>query len=81
MPQSPTKRNTNSPSGGKAITPGTPFDACVGVNCFTTAGVSTVTWLDGSTSTFYFNLGNNALQITNIAAGGTSAGFLALYND
>lgn len=71
----------NSPSVGRDITPGTPFKACAGVNCYTTAGVGTVTWLDGSTSSFYFTLGNNACQITNVASGGlTASGLTALYN-
>lgn len=81
MAQQPVKRELNSPCKGVAIVAGTPFDGCIGVNCYTTAGVGTVTWLDGSTSSFYFNLGNNACQITNIAAGGlTAAGLTALYN-
>jgi len=42
---------------------------------------STVTWLDGSTSSVYFVQGSaNPFQITNIAAGGDSSGFVALYN-
>lgn len=81
MAQHINKREINSPSSGKAITPGTPFRACAGVNCYTTAGVGTVTWLDGTTSSFYFQLGNNACQITNVASGGlTASGLTALYN-
>lgn len=79
MAQSPVNRNVNGPVAGRVITPDTPFNACVGVNC-AVAGASTVTWLDGSTSSFYFVVGNNALQITNIASGGASSGFIALYN-
>ena len=79
MTQYPVSRNINPPSKGIAITPDTPFDPCNGVNC-ATAGASTVTWLDGTTSTFYFVQGTNALQITNIASGGDSSGFVALYN-
>lgn len=81
MPQHINKREVNSPGIGRAITPGTPFKACIGVNCYTTAGVGTVTWLDGSTSSYYFQLGNNDLQITNVASGGlAAAGLTALYN-
>jgi hypothetical protein len=77
-----TSRNINSPSDGLEITPGTPFPACVAVNC-ASAGSGTVTWAGtGRTTTFYFTLGNNALQITNVSADGLTAdGLVALYND
>lgn len=79
MAQSPVNRNTNSAVKGIAITPDTAFDPCIAVNC-TTAGASTVTWLDGSTSSYYFVQGINPIQITNIASGGGASGFIALYN-
>jgi len=80
MAQSPVNRNINTAVAGVAITPGTPFDPCTAVNC-AVAGASTVTWLDGSTSSVYFVQGSaNPFQITNIAAGGDSSGFVALYN-
>jgi hypothetical protein len=72
-------RYTHAFSKGVAIVPGTPFRPCQGVNV-TTAGTGTVTWLDGTTSTFYFPVGNSEIQITNVAAAGLSAATLvALY--
>lgn len=79
MAQSHVNRNINSAVAGKAITPNTPFDPCIAVNC-ATAGASTVTWLDDSTSSYYFVQGINPIQIKNIASGGDSSGFVALYN-
>jgi len=79
MSQHPVNRDINGPVKGEAITPDTPFKPCAGVSC-AVAGASTVTWLDGSTSSYYFLQGPNALQITNIASGGDASGFVALYN-
>ena len=74
------KRHTNSPTKGVAIADSTDFAPCIGVNA-ATAGALTVTWLDGSTSSFYFAQGNNAIQIQKVGAGAAAAGLIALYND
>jgi len=63
---------------GVAITPATPFTACRAVNC-DSAGSATVTWFDGTTSTYYFELGNNPISIKNVAAGGSQGNLVALY--
>ena len=80
MAQSPVKRSVNSATGGRAIADSTTFDGCIAVNC-ATAGALTVTWLDGSTSSYYFTQGNNAIQITKVGTGAAAAGLIALYND
>jgi len=72
------RRSTHTAEKGVAITPGTPFSPCRAVNCGS-AGASTVTWPDGSTSSYYFVLGTNILSITNIASGGAGSDFVALY--
>lgn len=72
-------KSLNTSTKGVAVTPDTPFAPCFAVNA-AVAGASTVTWLDGTTSSYYFVVGNNPIQIQNIASGGTSSGFVALYN-
>ncbi len=78
MAQSPEKRNIASASGGKAIVADVSFDGCRAVNC-ATAGSSTVTWIDGSSTTYYFTQGINPIQITLVASGGAASGLVALY--
>ena len=67
-------------TGGKDITPGTPFDVCRAVNCETAGAAESVTWADGSTSALYFIQGYNPVQLTNISASNLDAsGLVALY--
>jgi hypothetical protein len=80
MAQHPVNRNTNSSTKGIAIADGTAFDPCSAVNC-ATAGPLTVTWLDGSTSSYHFVAGDNHIQITMVGTGGAAAGLIALYNN
>ncbi len=72
-------KNTNPATKGVAISVDTPFFPCASVNA-AVAGASTVTWLDGTTTSYYFTQGVNPIQIQNIASGGASSGFIALYN-
>jgi hypothetical protein len=72
-------KNLNTATKGVAIVADTPFAPCVAVNCGT-AGISTVTWLDDSTSTYYFGLGINPIQIKLVASGGAASDLVALYN-
>jgi hypothetical protein len=72
-------KNINSATKGVAIVADTPFSPCIAVNC-ATAGASTVTWLDDTTSSLYFIQGYNPVQIKNVAGGGAAAGLVALYN-
>ena len=70
----------NAPTKGVAIAENVPFPACVAVNA-TTPGALTVTWLDDTTSSYYFVAGSaNPCQIKMVGAGGTAAGLIALYN-
>ncbi len=72
-------KNTNGATKGVAIADSTAFAPCVGVNC-ATAGPLTVTWLDGTTSSYYFVQGVNPVQIQMVGAGAAAAGLIALYN-
>ena len=67
---------------GVAIADRTPFPPCVAVNA-AVAGALTVTWLDGTTSSYYFSQGTsgNTIQIQQVGAGAAAAGLVALYND
>jgi hypothetical protein len=68
-----------SATGGKLITPGTPFNVCRAVNC-AAEGAGTVTWADGSSTTYFFTAGTtNPIQITNVAGGGAHGTLVALY--
>ncbi len=77
MAQSPVRAATHTATGGKNITVGTPFDSCRAVSCGT-AGLSVVDWADGSQSNYYFVLGPNPVQITNVVSG-AAANLSALY--
>lgn len=73
-------KNINTAAKGVAIADNTPFPPCIAVNA-ASAGSLTVTWLDDSTSTFYFVQGsNNPCQIKQVGAGAAAAGLVALYN-
>lgn len=73
-------KSINTAAKGVAIADNTEFAPCVAVNC-ATAGALTVTWLDDSTSSFYFVVGsNNPCQIKKVGAGAAAAGLIALYN-
>jgi hypothetical protein len=73
-------KNTNSTTKGVAIADNVEFEPCVAVNA-AVAGSLTVTWLDDSTTTFYFVQGmGNILQIKKVGAGAAAAGLVALYN-
>lgn len=72
-------RELHSATKGVAITADQDFPVCRAVNC-DSAGSATVTWADGGTSTHYFSLGDNPIQITRVASAGKTAGNLeALY--
>ena len=71
-------RNNLPGVGGVAITPDTPFEECRAVNC-DAAGVGTITWADGSITSWYFELGTNPISITNVAAGGAQGNLIAVY--
>lgn len=81
MPDFSTKvnKNINTATKGVAIADSTDFAPCIAVNC-TTAGALTVTWLDTTTSTYYFIQGINPVQIQRVGAGAAAAGLIALYN-
>lgn len=72
-------RNQHSATKGVAIADSTAFMPCIAVNC-ATAGALTVTWLDGSTSSYYFVQGINPIQIQQVGTGAAAAGLIALYN-
>lgn len=73
-------KNINTACKGVAIADSTPFPACVAVNA-AVAGALTVTWLDDTTSSFYFVVGsNNPCQIKMVGTGAAAAGLIALYN-
>jgi hypothetical protein len=74
-------KNLNGAVKGVAIADNTAFPPCVAVNC-TTAGALTVTWLDDTTSSYYFSQGTsgNVIQIKQVGTGAAAAGLVALYN-
>lgn len=66
-------------TGGKVITPDTPFNLCRAVNC-ATAGLATVTFQDGSVAPVYLVQGWNPCSITNVASADLAAADLvAIY--
>lgn len=80
MPNFPTvNKNLNSATKGVAIVDSTAFAPCIAVNA-ATAGALTVTWLDNTTSAYYFIQGINPAQLQMVAAGAAAAGLIALYN-
>ncbi len=72
-------KTTHSATKGVAIADSTDFQPCFAVNC-ASAGALTVTWLDNTTSSYYFTLGINYVQIQRVGAGAAAAGLIALYN-
>lgn len=78
-PYSHVHRQTNSATKGVAIADSTAFMPCVAVNA-AVAGALTVTWLDDSTSSYYFTQGVNPIQIKQVGTGAAAAGLIALYN-
>lgn len=76
-----TSQRINGPGLGVAIADSTTFPKgpCAAINC-ATAGALTVTWLDDSTSSYYFVQGTNVLQVTKVGVGAAAAGLIALYN-
>lgn len=82
MPDFSTKvnKNLNTATKGVAIADSVAFAPCISVNA-TTAGALTVTWLDNTTSLFYFVQGSaNPCQIQMVGTGAAAAGLIALYN-
>lgn len=73
-------RALNSAAKGVAIADSTEFAPCIAVNA-ATAGSLTVTWLDGTTSAYYFTQGLNPVQLQMVGAGAAAAGLIALYNN
>lgn len=72
-------KNTHSATKGVAIADGVEFAPCFAINA-ETAGSLTVTWLDGSTSIYYFTQGINYLQVQAVGTGAAAANLIALYN-
>lgn len=73
-------RNLNTAHKGIAIADNTPFSPCAAVNA-AVAGSLTVTWLDGTTSPYYFVVGSdNPVQLQMVGTGAAAAGLIALYN-
>ncbi len=72
-------KSLNSATKGVAIADSTAFQPCVAVNA-AVAGALTVTWLDDTTSSYYFVLGVNPIQIKMVGAGAAAASLVALYN-
>lgn len=74
-------KNLNGATKGVAIADNVSFAPCVAVNA-ATAGALTVTWLDNTTSSYYFSQGTNGnvVQIQMVGAGAAAAGLVALYN-
>jgi hypothetical protein len=74
-------KSLNGAVKGVAIADSTEFPPCAAVNC-ATAGALTVTWLDDSTSSYYFSQGTsgNVIQIKMVGTGAAAAGLIALYN-
>lgn len=69
----------NTATKGVAIADSTAFPPCVAVNA-ATAGALTVTWLDGSATSYYFEQGVNPIQIQMVGVGAAAAGLIAMYN-
>lgn len=72
-------KNLNSATKGVPIADNVAFAPCIAVNA-ATAGALTVTWLDNTTSLYYFVQGINPIQIQLVGAGAAAAGLIALFN-